>query len=89
MSVEQPTAQEIVAKMVALHAELANFQYYLMHQTQPPSMEGEDYKACTKVAIAIEREVARLQKHIKQVAIDDVIHEAMKREGIKPDEPKA
>lgn len=86
---KQPTPEEIVGKMVALHSELANFQFYLSRQSVPPRFEGEDIEAIKTVSIAIEREVQRMQAYIKRKAMDTIVMDALKREGFEPDEPKA
>lgn len=85
---KQPTPEEIVAKMIALHAELGNFQYYLARQSTPPRWEGKEYEACNTVAMALEREIKRMQLLIKDRGLDDLVRESLKNAGFEPDEQK-
>lgn len=85
----QPTPEEIVAKMIALHAELGNFQYYLARQSTPPRWEGKEYDACSTVAMALEREIKRMQLLVKDRNLDSLVLESLKNAGFKPDEPPA
>lgn len=84
----QPSPKEIVAKMVSLHHELGNFQTYLAYQSVPPRWEGEEYDAISKVCIALEREIKRMQLVVKDQALDDMVRESLKKAGFEPDEPK-
>lgn len=90
MTTQQPiTPEEVVAKMIALHHELSNFQFYLAHQTKPPRWEGEEYNAICKVQEALERETKRMQLVVKDRGLDELVRQSLKNAGFEPDEPKA
>lgn len=83
----QPTAKEVRAKMIALHHELGNFQFYLAYQTVPPNWESDDYKAVSRVLELLERETKRMGLAVKKQEIDDAVIDSLKRAGFEPDQP--
>jgi len=75
--------KEVQAKMVSLHHELGNFQYYnARNGSIPPKFEGEEYEAITYVLELIEREVGRLGQHIKQLNTDKAVIDSLRNAGV-------
>lgn len=75
--------KEVQAKMVSLHHELGNFQYYnARNGSIPPKFEGEEYEAITFVLGLIEREVQRLSQHIRRENTDKAVIDSLRNAGV-------
>ena len=91
MTQQKPmTAEEVQARMISLHHELTNFEYYLRMNsgTVPPMTPKEDAGAIAHVQELLERETRRMGIVIKNKNLDTMVENSLKAAGCEPDQPK-
>jgi len=83
------TAQEVRAKMIALHKELSNFQFYLTQNANimPGDALKDNCEAIGTIQETLEREVARMKKAISKGVLDNIVRTSLEQAGFKPDGP--
>lgn len=87
MTHKQPTAEEVKAKMIALHHELGNFAYYIARQSVPPKWEGDEQMMIQGVLLMLEREIKRMGIAVKSQALDTIVERSLKDAGFLPENP--
>lgn len=87
MSIKPMTAQEVKAKMIALHHELGNFLFYLTMNsgTLPRRADEEDQEAIEYVMERLEKEVERIAKADRNHTIDELVLKSLEQAGFHPD----
>lgn len=83
------TAQEAQAKMIMLHKELSNFQFYLTQNAG--ILIGDTLKdnveAIELIQESLEREVARMKRAMNNAVMDTIVRTSLEQAGFKPDGP--
>jgi hypothetical protein len=88
--IKELTANEVKAKMIDLHRELTNFNFYLGHNRNIDSgVVKEAEEAIIYIQEILEREVKRIGTIVQTANLDNIVRTSLEQAGFKPDVPPA